>query len=93
MASALPPAASISAAAVWIVPGSLGCGSVGLGGDDDVGAVARGAQRDRQADAAGGAGDEERLAGEGGHESSGLRSVRDGCSCDVVAEASPGAFR
>ncbi len=27
-ASALPPARSTSAAAVWIVPGSFGCGSV-----------------------------------------------------------------
>ena len=36
----------------------------GLGGDDDVGAVARGAQRDGLADAAAGAGDEEGLAGE-----------------------------
>ena len=33
----------------------------GLGGDRDIGAVARGAQRDRQADAAAGAGDEQRL--------------------------------
>jgi len=56
---ALPPACSISAAALWLVPGSLGCWRVGLGRDRDVGAVARGAQRDRQADAARGAGDEQ----------------------------------
>ena len=65
--SALPPAFSISAAAVWMVPSSLGCGSVGLGGDRDVGAVARRAQGDRQADAAAGAGDEQRLALEPRH--------------------------
>ena len=59
---ARPPACSISAAAVWIVPGSFGFGSDGLGGDRDVGAVARRAQRDREADAARTAGDEERLA-------------------------------
>ena len=34
---------------------------VGLGGDRDVGAVARGAQRDREPDAARGAGDEQRV--------------------------------
>ena len=50
------------AAAVWIVPGSFGWGSVGLRGDRDVGAVARGAHADRQADAARCAGDEESFA-------------------------------
>jgi hypothetical protein len=39
--------------------GQLGVRLGGLGGDDDVGAVARRAQRDGQADAAAGAGDEE----------------------------------
>ena len=39
-----------------------------LGGDDDIGAVARGAQRDGEADAAARAGDEEGFSGEGtGH--------------------------
>ena len=40
----------------------LGVRRLGLGGDGDVGAVARGAQRDRKSDAARGAGDEERPA-------------------------------
>src|SRR5690606_23152934 len=40
---------------------------LGLGGDDHVGPVARGAQRDGQAGAAGGAGDEEGLVGESVH--------------------------
>ena len=48
--------------AEWIVPGSLGLGSVVLASDHDVGAVARGALGDGQADAAAGAGDEEGLA-------------------------------
>ena len=43
----------------------LGVRLGGLGGDDDVGAVARGAQADGLADAAARAGDEERLALEG----------------------------
>ena len=60
--SAWPPAASISSAALWIVPGSFGLGSAVLAAIDDVRAVARGAQRDRQADAARRAGDEEGLA-------------------------------
>ena len=58
----MPPAFSISSAAVWIVPGSFGLRRLGLGGDRDIGAVARGAQRDREPDAARGAGDEQRLA-------------------------------
>ena len=45
----------------------LGIGLGGLGGDGDVGAVARGALGDGEADAAAGAGDEQRLAFEGGH--------------------------
>ena len=45
-----------------MVPGSLRVRLGGLGGDGDVGAVARGAQRDGQADAAAGAGDEQGLA-------------------------------
>jgi hypothetical protein len=40
----------------------------GLGGDDDVRAVARRAQRDGEADAAAGAGDEQRASLERGHE-------------------------
>ena len=36
-------------------------------GDGDIGAVARGAKRDLAPDAARGAGDEEGLAGKGGH--------------------------
>ena len=42
--------------------GQLGVRRVGLGGDRDVGAVARGAQRDRKPDAARSPGDEQRLA-------------------------------
>ena len=42
--------------------GELGMRRLGLGGDRDIGAVARGFQRDRQPDAARGAGDEQRLA-------------------------------
>ena len=59
---ALPPAFSISSAALKMVPGSLRIGLRRLGGDGDVGAVARGAQRDGQADAAAGAGHEQRFA-------------------------------
>ena len=55
---------------------------VGLGGDGDVGAVARRAKRDRKPDAARGAGDEERLAGEGSCVSSRSASLR------IVEEAS-----
>ena len=40
----------------------LGMRRLGLGGDGDVGAVARGAERDRKPDAARGAGDEQCLA-------------------------------
>ena len=43
--------------------GELGMRRGGLGGDRDVGAVACGAQRDREPDAAAGPGDEECLAG------------------------------
>jgi hypothetical protein len=46
--SAHPPAASISAAAVNTVPGELGVRLGGLGDEGDVGAVARGAQRDHE---------------------------------------------
>ena len=66
-ASALPPAASISSAALWMVPGSFGCGFGRLGGDDDVGAVAGGPQRYGLADATAGAGDEQGFAGQIGH--------------------------
>ena len=59
--SALPPAFSISSAAVKIVPGEPRVGLHRLGGDGDIGAVARGAQCDGQADAAAGAGDEQCL--------------------------------
>ncbi len=38
-----------------------------LGGDGDIGAVARGAQRDGEADAARGAGDEQGFSGKSGH--------------------------
>jgi len=41
-------------------PGQLGVRLVGLGGDRDVGAVARRAQRNREADAARGASNKER---------------------------------
>ena len=47
------------AAAVWMVPGSRGIGLGGLGGDGDIGAVARRPQRDGKADAPAGAGDEQ----------------------------------
>ena len=47
--------------------GQLRVRRLGLGGDRDVGAVARGAQRDRQPDAARRAGDEQRAAGERRH--------------------------
>ena len=62
--SALPPAFSIASAAVWMVPGNFGCGSAVLAGDRHIGAIARGPQHDRQADAAAGAADEQRLAGQ-----------------------------
>ena len=52
--SALPPAATISSAALKIVPGSFGCGSAVLAAMDDVGAVARQPAGDGQADAAAG---------------------------------------
>src|SRR5262249_4424032 len=58
---AWPPACSIASAAEWIVPSSLGC-AVGLGRDRDIGAVAGGAQRDREPDAARSTGNEEGLA-------------------------------
>ena len=45
----------------------LGIGHRRFGGDGDIGAVARGAQGDGQADAARGAGDEEGFACESGH--------------------------
>ena len=44
--------------------GQFGMRRVGLGGDDDVGSIASRAQCDGKADAAAGAGDEQRLAGE-----------------------------
>jgi len=47
-----------------MVPLSFGCGSAVFRGDRDVGAVARGAQRDRKPDAAAAAGYEQRLAPE-----------------------------
>jgi hypothetical protein len=40
---------------------------IGLGRDDDIRAVTRGTQRNRLADAAAAAADEERLAGQGRH--------------------------
>jgi hypothetical protein len=49
--NARPPAASISAAAVYTVPG-LRVGLAGLGVQRELGAVAGGSQRDLQADAA-----------------------------------------
>ena len=58
-----PPAALTASTALWMVPGSFGLGTVGLRRDRHVGAVARRAQGDRQADAARGAGDEQGLAG------------------------------
>jgi hypothetical protein len=42
--------------------GELGMRRLGLGRDGDIGAVARGAQRNRKPDAAGGPGDKQRLA-------------------------------
>ena len=59
--SALPPAFSIVSAAVKMVPGKPRIGLHRLGGDGDVGAVARGPHRDGETDAAAGAGDEQRL--------------------------------
>jgi hypothetical protein len=47
--------------------GKLGMGVGRLGSDDDIGAVARGAQCDREANAALAAGNEQRLAFEIGH--------------------------
>ena len=66
-ASARPPAFSISSAAEWIVPGSLGCGSAVLAATTTF-APSRGrAQPDGLADAPARAGDEERLAFERRH--------------------------
>ena len=45
-ASARPPAASISAAALWMVPGSFGFGTADFAAIGDVGPSARGAQGD-----------------------------------------------
>ena len=61
MGNARPPACSISAATVWIVPGSFACGVDRSTTIRRTGAVARGAQRDRTADTAARAGDEQRL--------------------------------
>jgi hypothetical protein len=58
-ASAWPPAFSTSAAAVWIVPGNFGCGSVVFARDHNIGAVGGGAHGNGVADAARGAGNEE----------------------------------
>ena len=49
------------------MPGSLGWGSAVLAAMTTLAPSRRGAQRDRQADAAAGAGDEEGLAGQIGH--------------------------
>src|SRR5213080_3309305 len=59
--SAFPPALVISSAAVKIVPGNLGCGLSVLAAITML-AVARSAQRDRKADAARCAGDEQGAA-------------------------------
>src|SRR6266478_3631097 len=74
--SALPPALAISSAAVKIVPGSLGCGSAVLAATTML-APSRGAQRDREPDAARRAGDEERVISKRHDRSSqcGLRRV------------------
>ena len=60
--SALPPAASISRRRGVDRAGQLRMRLIALRGDRDVGAVARGAQCDREADAARRAGDEQGLA-------------------------------
>ena len=62
--SALPPAFSIARGRGVDRAFELRVRLGGLGGDRDVGAVARGAKRDGEPDAARRAGDEERLSGE-----------------------------